>query len=109
MGHVRLRRLAAVVALLAACGGEPERAAESAAVQRPAAPEFSEPGVPFRFEVPAGWRVQRGRAQGEIAALVVAVPGAGPGPPMHGPVLQAATRVPGGGRVGRRAGMAEYV
>ena len=59
--------------LLAACGGE--RAPEPAATRQPAAPEWAEPGVPFRFEIPAGWRVQRGHAGGEIAALVVAVPG----------------------------------
>ena len=79
MGHVRLRRAARLLAaalVLAACGDRPaeERAARPAA---PAAPEFSESGVPFRFEVPAGWRVQRGYAAGPAAALVVAVPAAG--------------------------------
>jgi hypothetical protein len=72
-----LRVSLAAMLLLAACGDRAAERPRAAAPAAPAAPEFSDSGVPFRFQVPAGWRVQRGYAAGSIAALVVAVPDAG--------------------------------
>lgn len=93
------RPLALVAAaVLVGCGDERraggDEQAPAAAPQ--AGTEFSESGVPFRFRVPEGWRVQRGAAAGEMEALVVLVPPAGSGP---GAAVQltASRRIPGGG------------
>jgi hypothetical protein len=88
-------------AVLVGCGDERRAGGEDTAPQATAAApqagtEFSESGVPFRFRVPEGWRVQRGAAAGEMEALVVLVPPAGTGP---GAAVQltASRRIPGGG------------